>query len=450
MKKFKFNKILIVTVLTIALVLGFTPPIPVHAATSPSLGTADSFSILAGTPNITNVPTSSISGDVGLSPATGAGIGLTDLEVAGTIYAVDAAGPAGSVENAALLTTAKSDLSDAFDALAEDACGNGATDGDGSDGSIPGITWTGTIDLAGKTLVPGIYCAGAFQITTGEALTLDGMLGSDVWIFRSAATLITTGGVDANVVFPDGSAASSCNVWWRVVSSATIGTYTNFIGNILAYASIGMETLATLDGRALAETGAVTLDSNTIFGTCATPATTLKLVKAVTNDNGGTTLNTAWTLTATGTTGGFSDNGGTGIFHTVTAGVEYLLSESPIIAQYTAGSWSCDGGSLSDSTITLSSGQNVTCTITNTYIPPVVSHSGGGGYILPPVAFVLLPSINIISTPVVIAPIIPVVPKLPKTGFPPEERSAVLPVVLLSGLSLFSIFLYFAQKKQTT
>jgi type VI secretion system secreted protein VgrG len=55
-------------------------------------------------------------------------------------------------------------------------------------------------------------------------------------------------------------------VWWRVVSSATLGTNTSLIGNILAYASITLATGAKLNGRALAQTGAVTLASNTITG----------------------------------------------------------------------------------------------------------------------------------------------------------------------------------------
>jgi type VI secretion system secreted protein VgrG len=64
---------------------------------------------------------------------------------------------------------------------------------------------------------------------------------------------------------------SPCNVWWKVVSSATIGSGTTFIGNIMALTSISLGTGATLNGRALAQTGAVTLDNNTFTGaTCLT------------------------------------------------------------------------------------------------------------------------------------------------------------------------------------
>jgi hypothetical protein len=120
------------------------------------------------------------------------------------------------------------------------------------------VTYAGTQDLVGFNLVPGVYCANAFALS--GTLTLS---GSGVWIFKSASSLITSG--TAKVVGGD-----PCNVWWRVVSSATLGTNTSLIGNILASTSISLQTGAILNGRALAQTGAVTMDSNTISGpTCA-------------------------------------------------------------------------------------------------------------------------------------------------------------------------------------
>jgi uncharacterized repeat protein (TIGR01451 family) len=95
---------------------------------------------------------------------------------------------------------------------------------------------------------------------------------------------------------------------------------------------------------------------------------TLKLVKNVTNDNGGTKVAADWTLSAAGT-GGFSDLGNSTTFHSVNAGIAYSLSESNV-AGYTAGSWNCDGGSLSNGAVTLGLNQNVTCSITNNDNPP--------------------------------------------------------------------------------
>jgi len=93
-------------------------------------------------------------------------------------------------------------------------------------------------------------------------------------------------------------------------------------------------------------------------------APTLKLVKNVTNDNGGTVLAGGWDLTATGSELGFTDKGDSTTSHTVRAGVEYTLSESTVPG-YEAGSWSCDGGIFSGDKITLGLDNDVTCTITN-------------------------------------------------------------------------------------
>ncbi len=98
-------------------------------------------------------------------------------------------------------------------------------------------------------------------------------------------------------------------------------------------------------------------------------APTLKLVKSVTNDNGGTTLSGGWDLTATGSVLGFTDKGDSTTFHTVKAGVEYTLTESSVPG-YSAGSWSCNGGTLSTDKITLGLDDDVTCTITNDDVAP--------------------------------------------------------------------------------
>jgi hypothetical protein len=236
-----FNKLtsaIALFVMLLGIILTF--PGNLGAATSVDLGKASSFAVLAGTA-VTNVPTSTIKWDVGLSPAAGSNYaGLTSPQVGGIIYAVDTTGPAGSANNPGLLTTAKADLVSAYDALS--AAGNAPCD----------TTYAGTQDLVGLTLVPGVYCAGTFELS--GTLTLS---GSGVWIFRSESTLITSG--TANVVGGD-----PCNVWWKVPSSATLGTNTSLIGNILALTSITMNTGASLNGRALARNGAVTLDNNVI------------------------------------------------------------------------------------------------------------------------------------------------------------------------------------------
>jgi hypothetical protein len=92
-------------------------------------------------------------------------------------------------------------------------------------------------------------------------LTLDAQGNPNaVFIIQASSTLITAS--DSSVVLIND--AQACHVFWVVESSATLGTGTDFMGNILALTSIGLDTGATLDGRALAENAAVTLDDNTI------------------------------------------------------------------------------------------------------------------------------------------------------------------------------------------
>ncbi len=211
-----------------------------------NLGTADNFAILAGS-TITDVPTSTITGDVGLSPATGASItGLTCAEVTGTIYTVDAAGPACRVTNPGLLTTAKNALTTAYNDAA---------------GRTPDTTFAGADNqLGGQTLAAGVYRFGhgATANLIGN-LTLTGD-ASSVWIFQATSDLIVQGSSTVTLA----GEAQACNVFWQVGTSATIKTSAKFVGTVMADQSIALQTGATLQGRALARIAAVTLDTNTI------------------------------------------------------------------------------------------------------------------------------------------------------------------------------------------
>lgn len=220
------------------------------------LGTTAPFAILAGTPNITNVPTSVISGDVGLSPATGAGIGLTCAEVTGTIYSVDAAGPLPCrVTDPGLLTTAKNDLITAYD------------DAAGRLGGLP----VAANELAGKSLTHGVYTsAAAMALSGGGTLTLDAENDPNaVFIFQLGTDLTVSNASTVSLV----NGAQSCNVFWKV-NSASIGTTATFRGTILALTSITVANGSTIDGRLLARNGSVTLIADTIIKpTCAVAAT---------------------------------------------------------------------------------------------------------------------------------------------------------------------------------
>jgi hypothetical protein len=214
------------------------------------LQTAAPFAILAGTPNITDVGNSVITGNVGLSPATGAGIGLQCGQVTGTIYSVDAAGPLlCRVTDGPLLTTAKSHLTDAFN----DAAGRTPVS-------------TVATELGGTTKTAGVYDSASttFGITAGAGpLILDGQGDpSSVFIFEMNAggTGLTVGpGSVVSLV----NGAQACNVFWRV-TTASIDTTAVFKGNILALTSISVANGANIEGRLLAQNGNVTLNNDTI------------------------------------------------------------------------------------------------------------------------------------------------------------------------------------------
>ncbi len=243
LEKTKFISVLL---LIIAIQFIFIPVPKTYAATNPDLGTAANFSILAGSA-VTNTGSTTISKNVGIYPGTTppnyTGFGTVTFSGGGSVHDADG-----------VAQTAQADNLIAYDALASQGCN---TDYGG-----------GREDLAGKTLVPGVYCAGAFDLT--GTLTLNGD-ADDVWIFKSASDLVMTGGTAVKVLFTGGG--NPCNVWWRVVSSATFDANSSLVGNILALTSVTFAAGASLDGRALAQNAEVTLSSNSITGpTCVAAA----------------------------------------------------------------------------------------------------------------------------------------------------------------------------------
>jgi hypothetical protein len=210
-----------------------------------NLRSAGNFVILAQS-QITNVPTSAVTGDVGLSPATGAGIGLTCAQVTGAIYTVDAAGPLPCrVTDATRLTTAIGDKGTAY----TDAAGR-----------APDYTEVGAGNIGGLNLGPATYkWSSAVVIPTNVTLTGG---PNDVWIFQIAQGLTVSSGV--RIILAGGALAK--NVYWQTFAAADIGTTSKFNGVILSLTSIAMKTGASINGRLLAGT-AVTLDQNTVTQT---------------------------------------------------------------------------------------------------------------------------------------------------------------------------------------
>jgi hypothetical protein len=129
-----------------------------------------------------------------------------------------------------------------------------------------GVGTTLGVDLTGLILHPGVYTVPAGVSNLTGTVTLDGQGNANAfWLFQMASSLITSSGSVVNVI----NTGPGAGVFWDVRSSATLGTTTSFEGNILALADINLLTGATIGcGRALASTGQVVMQSNTIGTIC--------------------------------------------------------------------------------------------------------------------------------------------------------------------------------------
>jgi hypothetical protein len=212
------------------------------------LGSAEDFAILAKS-GISTVPTSAVTGNLGVSPAAASyvtGFSLTadstnrfstSEQVTGKIYAADDASP-----TPADMTTAVGDMELAF----TDAAGR-----------APDVTELGAGDIGGMTLEPGVY-----QWGTGLLIPTDVTLAgskTSTWIFQIAQDLIVGNGT--RIVLSGG--ATPKNVVWQVAGKVSLGTTAHFEGIVLSQTAISLGTGASINGRLLAQT-AVTLDGNAV------------------------------------------------------------------------------------------------------------------------------------------------------------------------------------------
>jgi hypothetical protein len=213
-----------------------------------NLGTAGNYAILAKS-GISNVPTSAITGDLGLSPAAATfitGFSLiadstnvfsTSPQVTGKVYAADYA-----TSTPSNLTTAIGDMQTAF----TDAAGRASN-----------VTGLGAGNIGGMTLTRGVYKWGTgLLIPTNVTLTGS---ATDVWIFQIAQTLTMSSATSITLA----GGALSKNIFWQVSGSANLGTTAHFEGVILSQTAITLSTGASINGRLLAQT-AVTIAGSTI------------------------------------------------------------------------------------------------------------------------------------------------------------------------------------------
>ncbi len=186
--------------------------------------------------------------DVGISPGVRSSIvGFPPAVVVnGTIFASDDIAPPGV---AAMLTQAKQDLTDAY--LFAEAMTNPAP-----------VLVAG--DIGGLTLAPGIYKSTSTLLIQGGNLTLDAQGDPNAfWVFQISSAFTTVGGAGGSVILAGGAQAK--NIFWQTGSSATIGDYTSFQGNILALTSITMNAYSTAVGRMLCRNASVVLTSTNLI-----------------------------------------------------------------------------------------------------------------------------------------------------------------------------------------
>ena len=232
-----------------------------------NLGTAGNFVILAKS-GISTVPTSAVTGDIGVSPIdstaiTGFSLNLsasspfaTSAQVTGKVFAPDYADP-----TPANLTTAIGDMQTAY----TDAAGR----------SIPDFTELGAGQIGGLTLVPGLYKWGTDVLISSD-VTLSGG-PNDVWIFQIAGKITQANGTKIHLT----GGALAANIFWQAFGFVSLGTTAHFEGIIMAQTSISVGTGASINGRLLAQT-AVTLEANTVTVPAAAAATTLVSANMVT------------------------------------------------------------------------------------------------------------------------------------------------------------------------
>ncbi len=219
------------------------------AAMAAILGSAQQFGVLGAT-TVTNTGLSTVGGDLGVWPGT-AITGFPPGVVDGTMHSASPEAQQAQLDSAVAYANLAAMVFD--------------------------TSLTGQ-DLGGLTLTPGVYNFSSSAFLTGT-LTLDAQGDPNaLFVFQMGSTLITASDSEVLII----NSGSDCNVYWQVGSSATLGTGTEFQGNIVALTSITMTTNATLMGRAIALNAAVTMDTNAVTPGCIpAPGASLALIAAV-------------------------------------------------------------------------------------------------------------------------------------------------------------------------
>lgn len=403
----KINEFKIVFLLLTSFVFGTTSIIPALAATTPPLGMVVGYGILSSTYTNTSAGTT-VNGSIGFT--TGPAIAPLGVH---TNYGSGAPYGAAGIDQGTLASS-----------LNSQPC-----------------TFTfpaGPIDLSTDithgpigVYAPGVYCsAGAMDIGGPLSLT-----GTSTYIFRPLGALTSTAG---SIVTLNG--VSACDVFWTPTQATTLAANTTFFGTVIDDADITVGAGTVWTGTALSFGGTITTDTNTItVPVCVAPLATFSVIKTVINTGGGTASSSSFSLFVRL---GASNVAGSPAFGTSSPGTTYSLTAGAYTVSEAATSsysQSFSGDCDASGTITLLSGDNKTCTLTNTFIVPVppvvvppvivppVNFSGGGQITIVPTSTPVTPIvINIVTVPTTTSMFLPTVlgvstttilyPLLPDTG----------------------------------
>jgi hypothetical protein len=275
------------------------------------LASAATFAALGGS-SVTNTGPSALTGDIGVSPGTSiVGFAAGSGTYTGTEYKADG-----------IAMGAQANVTIAYN----DAAG------------LTNCPVSVSGNLGGQTLTPGLYKAtSSLGITSGDLTLSGGGNPNGVFVFQIASAFTTTSG--RTVILSDGAQAG--NIFWQVGSSATIGTTSVVQGTILASASITMNSGSTLDGRALARSGDVTLDDSKIV----VPTTSTPTSYPVTFTESGLPAATSWAVTLGGTL--VSSTTTTVVFNLVSGTYAYSVNLAGYLATPASGSVTVSGGAAS-------------------------------------------------------------------------------------------------------
>lgn len=388
-----------VSISFVSLALGLVLPVAALAATNPALGGAGTYGILSST--YTNTAGSTISGDVGYTTPP-----AVMPTINGTTHVADASyNQAGTDQNGAL------------NSLNVQPC-------DFNFGSPTDLS------LLPQPLVPGVYCiTAATSIGTG-GITLN---GAGTYIFRINGALSTV--ANSNITLAGG--ATACNVFWTPTSATTLGANSSFVGTDIDAAGITVGSTVNWVGRALAFGGTDTTNSDTIsVPSCSTPPPSTPPPAAPVLAQPVIAITKIPTLLASNSTGGTVQ-----FDYTVTNPGTVAMTNITVVDNKCPAVSFISGDTNVNNILEVSESWHYRCTMdisqTTTNVVTATGQANGFTATANASAIVNVNAAPVVTPPVIATPTPVVVPKLPKTGYAPEQNLNLWTIIQNFFVSLF-------------